>query len=126
MCLYKRMTYEALGAIFVVFLYTPPYKKETKRRGKIVRIWMRTMSCKPVSSKRNCRRYRNSFDFQNFAPPTLKIVPPPMVSCFLITEDQEKFSKENLMHIASEQPWAGNMKWANFKGKSHLITIFTL
>ena len=32
---------------FVVFLYTAPYKKETKRRGKIVRIWVRTTSYKP-------------------------------------------------------------------------------
>ena len=32
---------------FVAFLYTAPYKKESMRRGKIIGVWVRIVSCKP-------------------------------------------------------------------------------
>ena len=38
---------ESLSFVVVVFLYTVLYKKETERRDKIVRVQVRTASCKP-------------------------------------------------------------------------------
>ena len=35
------------SSFFCCFLHTAPYKKETKRLGKIVRVLLRTASCKP-------------------------------------------------------------------------------
>ena len=33
--------------VVVVFIYTAPYKNKTKQRGKIVRVWVRKVWCKP-------------------------------------------------------------------------------
>ena len=50
---------------FVVFLYTTPYKKDTKRRGKIVGVCVSTALCKTS--------IWHAWGFRDFATHTRKI-----------------------------------------------------